>query len=59
MTETSPYHHEAPLGKPVATPSIDELKGYLKRLETFCAGFKQKAGEAKGAVKAATPGSAA
>ncbi|MEA2360037.1 MAG: hypothetical protein QOI62_3297 [Solirubrobacteraceae bacterium] len=52
MTETSPYHHEPALAKPVSTPTIAELKGFFERLERFCDSFKKKQA---GASKAQTP----
>lgn len=42
MTETSPYHHEPALAKPVGTPSIAELKSFFERLERFCDSLKKK-----------------
>ena len=42
MTETSPYHHEPALAKPVSTPTITELKGFFERLVRFCDGLKKK-----------------
>ena len=42
MTETSPYHHSSALAKPTPTPSIEDLRRFLARLEQFCTAVKQK-----------------
>lgn len=42
MDETSPYHHDPALAKPVPTPSAAELRRFLERLEDFCARLKKK-----------------
>jgi hypothetical protein len=41
MDETSPYHHRAALAKPVPTPSVEDLRRFLGRLETFCEAVKK------------------
>jgi energy-coupling factor transporter ATP-binding protein EcfA2 len=40
MTETSPYHHQASLAKPVPTPTPEDLKRFLERLDRFVTGLK-------------------
>ncbi|MGH3118965.1 MAG: AAA family ATPase, partial [Gaiellales bacterium] len=42
MNEVSAYHHEAALAKPVPTPSSQQLRGFLERLETFRDGLKKR-----------------
>lgn len=42
LNETSPYHHRPALAKPVPTPSVDELREFLARLENFCGALKQQ-----------------
>ena len=59
MTETSPYHHEPALAKPVSTPTIAELKGFFKRLERFCDSLKTKQAGASKAQASAAAGPAA
>jgi hypothetical protein len=55
MTETSPYHHEPALAKPVSMPTIAELQGFFERLERFCDSLKKKQ---TGMTKASAPAAA-
>lgn len=58
MTETSPFHHEASLAKPIPTPTIDELKSFFGRLESFCGALRAKPAAAKKAVAEASDSAA-
>ncbi len=42
MDETSPYHHDPALAKPVPTPSPEDLRRFLERLEVFCGTLKKR-----------------
>lgn len=36
MTETSPFHHEPALAKPVPKPTPEQLRAFFARIESFC-----------------------
>jgi cytochrome c oxidase assembly protein Cox11 len=43
MTETSAFHHEPSLAKPVPTPTPEQLNAFFARLESFCQHQKKTA----------------